>query len=44
MRPRHIRRNRALELGVIMLIMELFNLGYDAIPPVTLVSVISQVS
>lgn len=42
MRPRNERRNRMFELGVLMLVSELFNVGYDAIPPVTLVTVVSQ--
>lgn len=43
MRPRNERRNRIFDLGVIMLVSELFNVGYDAIPPVTLVTIVSQV-
>uniref|UniRef100_A0A0K8SJN0 Peptidase S54 rhomboid domain-containing protein n=2 Tax=Lygus hesperus TaxID=30085 RepID=A0A0K8SJN0_LYGHE len=36
------RRQRGLELGVLLLIGEVLNIGYDAIPPVTLVSIIGQ--
>lgn len=42
MRRRNGRRNRFIELGVLMLISELLNVGYDAIPPVTLVTIIGQ--
>ncbi|CAH1399674.1 unnamed protein product [Nezara viridula] len=43
MRPRQQRRSRIFEVGVLMLISELVNIGYDAIPPVTLLSIIGQV-
>lgn len=37
-------RNRGLELGVVLLFSELFNVGYNKIPPVTLFTIVGQVS
>ncbi|PSN49430.1 Rhomboid-related protein 4 [Blattella germanica] len=37
------RRNRGLELGVILLLSEMFNIGFDQIPPITLITIAGQV-
>jgi hypothetical protein len=37
------RRNRGLELGVVLLITEIMNVGFDQIPPVTLCTIAGQV-
>lgn len=42
MRPRQ-QRTRIFEVGVLMLVSELFSIGSDAIPPVTLLSIIGQI-
>lgn len=39
---RNNRRNRGLELGVLLLVSELFNTGFGVIPPVTLGTIIGQ--
>ena len=36
-------RNRVLEVGVLMLVAELLSVGYEAIPPVTLATIVGQV-
>lgn len=41
---RNDRRNRGLELGVLLLFNELFSFGFGKVPPVTLLSIIGQVS
>jgi hypothetical protein len=41
---RQRRRTRGLEYGVILLMMEIFNIGLSNIPPVTLVSILGQVN
>ncbi|CAB3372925.1 Hypothetical predicted protein [Cloeon dipterum] len=38
------RRNRGLEYGVILLLIELFNIGINNVPPVTLISIIGQLA
>lgn len=37
------RRNRGLELGVVLLLSEIMNVGFDQIPPVTLCTIAGQV-
>jgi hypothetical protein len=37
------RRNRGLELGVVLLLAEIMNVGFDKIPPVTLCTIVGQV-
>jgi hypothetical protein len=37
------RRNRGLEFGVILLLIEMMNVGFDKIPPVTLLTIAGQV-
>lgn len=37
------RRNRGLELGVVLLLAEIMNVGFDQIPPVTLCTIAGQV-
>ncbi|XP_014254934.1 rhomboid-related protein 4-like [Cimex lectularius] len=39
---RRQQRQKTLELGVILLLTELFNIGFDAIPPITLFTIIGQ--
>jgi hypothetical protein len=38
------RRNRGLELGVVLLLGEVIRVGFDNIPPVTLCTIAGQVS
>lgn len=44
MRPRQQRRSRIFEIGVLMLVSELLSIGADAIPTVTLLTIIGQVN
>ncbi|KAF4519427.1 hypothetical protein B566_EDAN008654 [Ephemera danica] len=37
------RRGRVLEYGVILLLMELFNVGLTNVPPITLIAILGQV-
>jgi hypothetical protein len=37
------RRNRGLELGVVLLLFEIMKVGFDQIPPVTLCTIAGQV-
>ncbi|KAK9513008.1 hypothetical protein O3M35_001299 [Rhynocoris fuscipes] len=43
MRRNYERRPRYMEMGVILLVSEILNIGYDVIPPVTLFTVIGQI-